>query len=96
MSASDLASRPLTKEKDCPDDPARPAADPFFEQPYQPKLAPEAKPEWELQSAKAGTGARTGSPFIRSKRKVAALFKAAIVVESGAACEQLPSPEPVS
>lgn len=75
---------------------ARPAADPFFEQPYQPKLAPEAKPEWELQSAKAGTGARTGSPFIRSKRKVAALFKAAVVVESGAACEQLPNPEPVS
>jgi len=36
------------------------------------------------------------SPFIRSKRKVAALFKAAAAVPASSECERQPEPEPVA
>jgi superfamily II DNA/RNA helicase len=50
--------------------------DPFFEKPYEPSLQPEAKPAWE--AAPARPGARSSiSSNIKSKRNVAALFKAA-------------------
>ena len=54
--------------------PPRPAAkplDPFFSQPYEPSTA-EAQPAWEAAAPKPG--ARLSSN-IRTKRKVAALFK---------------------
>jgi len=52
----------------------RAPADPFFEKPYEPSVAAETKPAWEV-SAKPATG-RGLSPYIKSKKKVAALFKA--------------------
>ena len=52
--------------------PARPA-DPLFDQPYVPS-APEVKPAWDQ---KAATPAPRGhSPYIKAKKKVAALFGA--------------------
>jgi superfamily II DNA/RNA helicase len=50
--------------------PAPAPADPFFEQPYQPP-SPEAKPAWE-QAAKPASRV---SANIKTRRKVAALFK---------------------
>ena len=50
--------------------------DPFFDKPYvAPTLAPDAVPSWETAAARPGV--RTISSNIKSKRKVAALFKAA-------------------
>ena len=58
------------------------AADPFFDRPYEPGLAPDARPEWE---SKVQPAARGASPYIKSRRKVAALFLApAPAAESGA------------
>jgi ATP-dependent RNA helicase RhlE len=51
----------------------RPSADPFFDQPYEASVAPEAKPAWEVAEKPA---ARSLSPNIKPKKKVAALFKA--------------------
>ncbi len=51
----------------------RASSDPFFDQPYQPALASDAKPEWEGKAQPV----RGLSPFIKSKRKVAALFRPA-------------------
>jgi len=55
--------------------PARPSAprDPFFDQPYQAADATEAAPAWDAAKPAAAPGA---TPGIKSKRKVAALFKA--------------------
>jgi superfamily II DNA/RNA helicase len=50
--------------------------DPFFEKPYEPSLQPEAKPSWEAAPARAGARSNISSN-IKSKRVVAALFKAA-------------------
>jgi superfamily II DNA/RNA helicase len=53
----------------------RPAADPFFDKPYEPSAAPGSSPAWE--TAKAATPAsapRALSPNIRPKRKVASLL----------------------
>ena len=52
---------------------SRAPADPFFDQPYQPSLPPEAKPNWEGQ-AKPATG-RGLSPNIKPRKKVAMLFQ---------------------
>jgi ATP-dependent RNA helicase RhlE len=50
---------------------ARPASDPFFDQPYQPPQREEA-PAWEASAKPAGNRV---SANIKPKRKVAALFK---------------------
>ncbi len=52
----------------------RASADPFFDRPYEPKLAPDARPEWEGKVQPAA--ARGNSPYIKSRKKVAALFMA--------------------
>ena len=53
--------------------PARVPADPFFDKPYEPSLAAEgAKAAWEG----ADKPLRSVSPNIKTKKKVAALFKA--------------------
>jgi hypothetical protein len=55
---------------------ARPPAqsrDPFFDKPYEPSAAADAAPSWE---AAARPATRSISSNIKSKRKVAALFKA--------------------
>ena len=70
--------------------PQRPAraprapADPFFDRPYEPKLAPDARPEWEGKAQPAAV--RGVSPYIKSRKKVAALFlaPAPAPAESGA------------
>jgi hypothetical protein len=49
--------------------------DPFFDKPYEPGAPADATPAWEA-SAKAAP-ARGVSSNIKSKRKVAALFKSA-------------------
>jgi len=51
----------------------RAAADPFFDQPYQPSVATEAKPAWEVAEKPVARGL---SPNIKPKKKVPALFKA--------------------
>jgi len=47
--------------------------DPFFDKPYEPSVSQEDKASWETTPARAG--ARNISANIKSKRKVAALFK---------------------
>ena len=61
----------------------RASSDPFFDQPYQPALASDAKPEWEGKAQPA----RGLSPFIKSKRKVAALFRPAAAPAPASAAE---------
>ena len=56
-----------------PSRPPRAPSDPFFDKPYEPSLAPEAKPNWEAADKPA---VRSVSPNIKHKKKVAALFKA--------------------
>jgi ATP-dependent RNA helicase RhlE len=56
----------------------RPAPqDPLFDKPYEAPVRAEA-PEWEKAtgSATASPASRTGSPYIKAKKKVAALFGA--------------------
>ncbi|MBP6008135.1 MAG: DEAD/DEAH box helicase [Rhodoferax sp.] len=50
--------------------------DPFFEKPYEPSLQLEAKPAWEAAPVRSGARGSISSN-IKSKRVVAALFKAA-------------------
>ena len=54
----------------------QPAAqrDPFFDQPYEPTVAPDAQPAWEAV-AKAAPVRSGVSANIKPKKKVAALFK---------------------
>ena len=53
----------------------RPAADPFFDKPYEPSAAPDSAPAWETAKAAAPASApRALSPNIRPKRKVASLL----------------------
>ena len=53
----------------------RPPADPLFDKPYEPTLASDAQPpSWEQSQRPA---ARSASPNIKSRKKVAALFKRA-------------------
>ncbi len=52
----------------------RTPSDPFFNKPYEPALAPDVKASWEA-APKAATP-RGLSPYIKARRKVAALFKA--------------------
>ena len=70
-------ARPARDERAPRRDYTRPPAapkDPFFDQPYEPSVAPEVKPAWE---AAPRTGARSISANIKPKRRVAFLFKAA-------------------
>jgi superfamily II DNA/RNA helicase len=50
----------------------RAPADPLFDKPYEPSTSADVKPSWE---ASPPTTARSLSPNIKSRRKVAALFK---------------------
>jgi len=61
--------------------PTRAAAptDPFFEKPYEPSLAGDAKPQWD--SAVKPAASRGLSPYIKTKKKVPALFRAPTVAE---------------
>ena len=52
------------------------AKDPFFDQPYQSAAPADAQPAWEA-AAKAGPARSGVSANIKSKKKVAALFKTA-------------------
>jgi superfamily II DNA/RNA helicase len=52
--------------------PPVPSRDPFFDKPYEPSVAADAAPSWE---AAARPASRSVSSNIKSKRKVAALFK---------------------
>jgi hypothetical protein len=52
----------------------RAPADPLFDQPYEAKAASEAPPAWE--TAQRSAAPRGLSPNIKTRRKVAALFKA--------------------
>ena len=54
--------------------PAAAARDPFFDKPYEAVTAPEAAPSWEAGVSRHGAG-RSISANIKSKRRVAALFK---------------------
>jgi superfamily II DNA/RNA helicase len=65
----EVSARPQARAPRAP----RPASDPFFDKPYEPTAAPEAKPSWEVADKPA---ARSVSPNIKPKKKVAALFKA--------------------
>ena len=58
----------------CAAGPAGPPPDPLVDQPYEPALPPDVKPEWE-QPAKAAAP-KGLSAYIRPKRKVAALLRA--------------------
>ena len=84
-----FSERPRSEgDEDRPDRPARPPAaarspsyaaprassDPFFDQPYEPASA-AAAPAWE---AKAAGAARSVSPNIKPKKRVAALFGARV------------------
>jgi superfamily II DNA/RNA helicase len=51
-----------------------PAADPFFEKPYEPPPATAEKPAWEQKGSVVAAPVRGLSPNIRSKRKVASLL----------------------
>src|SRR5450830_357299 len=56
--------------------PAPAPRDPFFDQPYEAAPVAESAPSWE--SASTHQGARSISANIKSKRRVAALFKAVV------------------
>jgi hypothetical protein len=55
--------------------PPRAPADPLFDKPYEPSLAPETPPSWEA----AQKPASRLSPNIKTRKKVPALFKSAPV-----------------
>jgi superfamily II DNA/RNA helicase len=55
--------------------PAPAPQDPFFDKPYEPS-APADKPAWERAPAPAASAAKSLSPYIKPKKKVAALFGA--------------------
>jgi superfamily II DNA/RNA helicase len=57
--------------------PAPASRDPFFDKPYEPSLSDDARPAWEKSAPAAATAGRGGlSPYIKPKKKVAALFGA--------------------
>jgi ATP-dependent RNA helicase RhlE len=66
----------------------RAPADPLLDQPYEPALPPDVRPDWE-QPAKA-SAPKGLSAYIRPKRKVAALLRAPQAVASPPA----PAPAP--
>ena len=55
--------------------PAAASADPFFDKPYEPPAVAD-KPAWERSAATAAPAAKGLSPYIKPKKKVAALFGA--------------------
>ncbi|MBL0917458.1 MAG: DEAD/DEAH box helicase [Hydrogenophaga sp.] len=60
----------------------RAPADPFFDQPYEAKGS-DAPPSWENAQRAAAAAPRGVSPNIKTRRKVAALFKASSPTEGG-------------
>ena len=54
--------------------PPRAPADPLFDKPYEPSLPPDATPNWEASASQRPATSRL-SPNIKSRKKVAALFK---------------------
>ncbi|MDN3545709.1 MAG: DEAD/DEAH box helicase [Roseateles asaccharophilus] len=57
--------------------PAPASRDPFFDKPYEPSLSDDAKPAWEKSAPATAAAGRGGlSPYIKPKKKVAALFGA--------------------
>jgi superfamily II DNA/RNA helicase len=57
--------------------PAPASRDPFFDKPYEPSLADDARPAWEKSAPATAAAGRGGlSPYIKPKKKVAALFGA--------------------
>jgi len=71
--------------------PARAPADPFFDKPYEPSTAADAKASWESQPKPAARGI---SANIKSKKRVAALFAQPVVVSEPAPLA--PSEPPVT
>jgi hypothetical protein len=55
--------------------PAPASRDPFFDKPYEPTAGVEA-PSWEKAAPAASLSAKALSPYIKPKKKVAALFGA--------------------
>jgi superfamily II DNA/RNA helicase len=62
----------------------RGATDPIVDQPYEPSLPEGVVPAWE-QAARAASVPKGLSAYIRPKRKVAALLRAAVPVPEGGA-----------
>ena len=58
---------------------ARVPADPLFDKPYEPSLAPDEKPSWESQAKPVPSRL---SPNIKTRKKVPALFKAPAPADS--------------
>ena len=48
--------------------PAQASRDPFFDQPYEPKLAPDARPEWEGKAGAYGIQDFIGMAGIEKSR----------------------------
>jgi superfamily II DNA/RNA helicase len=69
---SERAERPERSERPVRAAP-RPAADPFFDKPYEPSASSDAPPAWEAAKP-AAPAPRALSPNIRPKRKVASLL----------------------
>jgi superfamily II DNA/RNA helicase len=72
----------------------RAPADPLFDKPYEPSVGADVKPSWEASQPAA---ARSLSPNIKSRKKVAALFKRApapapVQAPEAAVPAQAPSP----
>ena len=70
----------------------RALADPLFDKPYEPSVGADVKPSWEVSQPAT---ARSLSPNIKSRKKVAALFKRAsapVQAPEAAAPAQAPSP----
>ena len=57
----------------------RPPADPLFDKPYEPSASPDATPSWEAAAKPAPSRL---SPNIKTRKKVAALFKSAPAPET--------------
>lgn len=78
MDESSADERPARAQRPVRSDYRRPAVapvDPFFDKPYEPAAINAAAPAWE--SATVRPGVRSISSNIKTKRKVAALFKTA-------------------
>jgi len=59
-----------------PPRPAQASRDPFFDKPYEPSASGGEAPAWEKSAPAASVGGKSLSPYIKPKKKVAALFGA--------------------
>ena len=67
-------ARPVPSQRRDYSRPPTAARDPFFDKPYEAPAAPDAAPAWDATISRHGAG-RSISANIKSKRRVAALFK---------------------